>query len=194
MGSYSYAGLTSGTKARGVSATLVPVRAPSVTDGHVAGWVGVMGESGWFQAGLTTDSGLRNHISKLYYEAALPDGSILYDEIDPNVRPGEAHRVSVLEMAGRRGWWRVWIDNHPSSPSIHLPGSHDAWYPQAVGENQAGGTGACNGYAYRFTDVTLAHATGGKWLPFQVSGSYEDPGYRLVQTSSTPRSFLAASV
>src|SRR4051812_2821593 len=46
VGSYSYAGLTSGTRARGISATLVPTRAPAVADGHVAGWVGVVGSGG----------------------------------------------------------------------------------------------------------------------------------------------------
>jgi hypothetical protein len=170
------------------------VRAPSVSDGHVAGWVGVVGDGGWLQAGLITDSGRANHTSKLYYEAAVPGGSIEYAELDPSVEPGEAHRVSVLELSGRKAWWRVWVDNRPASPRIHLPGSHAAWYPQAVGENQAGGTGTCNGYSYRFTEVTLAHASGGKWKPLTDGYLFQDDGYRTVQTSVTARSFVATSV
>ena len=64
----------------------------------------------------------------------------------------------------------------------------------AVGENLTGATGACNRYAYSFTDVTLARAAGGNWRPLTGSSVLEDPGYRLLQTSGAPSSFVAASV
>ncbi len=196
---FSYAGLGSDRKAHGVAATLVPTRAPSVSSGHVAGWVGVGGAGpggagGWLQVGLATFSGHGSRMSQMYYEVAAPGATPYFVRLDPNVEPGDAHRVSVLEMSGRKAWWRVWVDHRPVSPPIHLPGSHSAWYTQAVGENWNGGTGACNSYAYRFTNVTLAHASGGNWQPFEGSSVFADAGYRAVQTSSTPRSFVATSL
>ena len=97
-------------------------------------------------------------------------------------------------MADRKSWWRVWVDRKPVSPPIHLPGSHGAWYPQAVAENWNGGTGACNAYEYSFTDITLAHANGGNWKPLDDSQVFQDAGYKVVQTSHTPRSFVATSL
>jgi hypothetical protein len=107
---------------------------------------------------------------------------------------GASHRFAVLEIAGRPSWWRVWLDGKPASPPIHLPGSHDAWYPQAVAENWNGGTGACNTYSYRLSDVSLAAKDGGEWRPMRASYLYQDPGYHVVSISTTPRSFLAASL
>jgi hypothetical protein len=195
---YSYAGLQSERKAHGVSATLLQVEEPSVLDGHVGGWVGVGGTTGgpngaaeWLQVGFAafSDTGT----SELYYEVTAPGKNPKYVTIDPDARPGDRHRVSVLEMANRKAWWRVWVDNRPVSPPIHLPGSHGAWYPQAVAENWAGGTGACNAFNYRFTDVALAHASGGSWKPLQQSSLFEDHGYRVVRSAATPMSFVATN-
>jgi hypothetical protein len=97
-------------------------------------------------------------------------------------------------MSGRESWWRVWVDDKPVSPPIHLPGSHGAWYPQAVAENWNGGTGACNGFGYRFTDVSLAQANGGSWRPLTKSHLFQDAGYKVTPISSSPRSFLATSL
>ena len=58
----------------------------------------------------------------------------------------------------------------------------------------AGGTGACNTYGYRFADVSLATKDGGSWRPLKASYTYQDPGYHVVPISTTPRSFLAASL
>jgi hypothetical protein len=198
---FSYAGYQSNSKAHGVAATLVPVQAPSVVDGHVGGWVGVGGvDAGpggvaeWLQVGFAAFSGADGSRTRLYYEMTLPGKSPQYVELDPDIRPGSKHRVAVIEMAKRKSWWRVWVDRKPVSPPIHLPGSHGAWYPQIVGENWNGGTGMCNGFTYSFSDVKLAHAIGGKWKPLGDSYVFEDKGYKLVQTSATPRSFLAMSV
>jgi hypothetical protein len=198
---FSYAGLQSNSKAFGVAATLVPLKAPSVSDGHVGGWVGVGGPDAgpggvaeWLQVGFASFGGSDSSTSKLYYEVTAAGSSPRYVELDPNVRPGDKHRVLVLEMAKRASWWRVWVDGRPVSPPIHLPGSHGAWYPQAVAENWNGGTGACNGFTYAFSDITLAHANGGKWAPLESSYVFQDPGYKVVQTSATPRSFVATSI
>ena len=198
---FSYAGLQADRKAHGVAAPLAPIKAPVVSDGHVGGWVGVGGTNAgpggvaeWIQVGLAAFSGAESQTSKMYYEVTVAGSTPRYVELDPSVNPGDAHRVSVLEMSHRKSWLRVWVDRRPVSPPIHLPGSHGAWYPQAVAENWNGGTGACNAYAYRFTDITLAHASGGKWQPLEGSLLFEDAGYKVVKTSSTPRSFVATSL
>lgn len=200
VSAFSYAGLQSNVKAHGVAATLVPVKAPAVSDGHVGGWVGVGGTNAgpggvaeWIQVGFAAFSGADTS-SRMYYEVTAPGSSPKYIELDSSVQTGDTHRVAVLEMAGKKSWWRVWVDRKPVSPPIHLPGSHGAWYPQAVAENWNGGTGACNGYAYRFSDITLAHSSGGNWKPLASSYLFEDAGYDVVETSTTPRSFVATSI
>jgi hypothetical protein len=201
VSAYSYAGLQSDVKAHGVSATLAPVKAPSVEDGHVGGWVGVGGTGAgpngvaeWLQVGFASFGGEESSRSRLYYEVTRAGSPPRYVEIDPDVKPGAKHRVVVLEMAKRKSHWRVWVDSRPVSPPIYLPGSHGTWYPQAVAENWNGGTGACNGYTYSFSNIKLAQASGGKWRPFKGSYKFEDTGYKVVQTSTSPRSFVATSL
>lgn len=196
---FSYAGLEAATKANGVSATLSTTVAPAVTDGHVGGWVGVggvddgpNGASEWLQTGYAAFSS--DDTSQMYYEVTIAGSQPHYTMLAEGVGAGVSHRFAVLEMAGKPNWWKVWVDGKPVSPPIHLKGSHDAWYPQAVAENWNGGTGACNTYSYRFQDVSVATRSGGAWRPFQSSYTYQDPGYKVVSISTTPRTFLAASL
>ena len=196
---YSYAGLQSERKAHGVSATIAALQAPSVVDGHVGGWVGVGGvDSGpggkaeWLQVGLasfTNDAAVR-----MYYEVTIPGREPRFVELDADVAPGEKHHLAVLEVSKRNSWWRVWVDHKPASRPIYLAGSHGAWYPQAVAENWNGGTGTCNAYAYRFTDVRLAYMNGGSWRPLETRSLFQDAGYRVVQTSRVPSTFVATSL
>ncbi len=196
---FSYAGLQADDKAHGVSATLTTTAPPSVSDGHVGGWIGLGGagagpggKAEWIQAGLAAFASDRT--SHLYYEVTVAGSQPKYVEIDPTVAPGVSHHVAVLEMSGRKSWWRVWVDGKSVSPPIYLPGSDNAWYPQAVAENWNGGTGACNSYSYRFTNVALAQANGGVWRPLKQSSILQDPGYHVVRVSKTPADFLAASL
>jgi hypothetical protein len=197
--SYSYAGLQAESTAHGIAATLVTLSAPDVTDGHVGGWVGLGGvhegpggKAEWIQAGLaafTSDS-----TSQAYYEVTVAGSQPRYVELDANIAPGVAHRFSVLEMADRKDWWRVWLDGKPVSPPLYLPGSDDKWYPQAVAENWNGNVGACNDYSYQFANVRLASTNGGGWRPLGASSEFHDPGYEVVAVSQTPRTFLASSL
>jgi len=196
---YSYAGLQSETKAHGVGATLVPLETPAVSAGHVGAWIGVggpgagpNGSTEWIQIGFSAFHA--DSLSRIYYEVAVPGEDPRYVELDAGVKPGEKHRFKVLEMARRKGWWRVWLDGKAVSPAIHLPGSHGAWYPQAVAESWNGEVNACNKFHYRFSNVRLARSDGGDWKPLKQSIAFHDPGYRLVQTSNVPRSFLATSL
>jgi hypothetical protein len=196
---YSYAGLQSETKAHGVAATIAALDTPAVVDGHVGAWIGVGGvDAGpggaaeWLQVGLASFS--PDPSVRMYYELTVPGRDTRYVELDADVTPAEKHELAVLEMSKRNAWWRVWIDGEPASPPIHLAGSHGAWYPQAVAENWNGGTGTCNGYAYRFSNVRLAHMNGGAWRPLRERSLFQDAGYRVVQTSRLPSSFVATSL
>jgi hypothetical protein len=184
--------------ASGVSATIAPTAAPSVRDGHVDGWVGVggpgMGPNGadeWIQVGLTSvPSDPQNSI---YYEIVRPGHRDVTRELRHNVRVGESHRFAVREVVGRPGWWRVWLDGSPASAPVFLPASHARWTAQAVGESWAGMTsGACNAYAYAFSNVAVASARGGVWSPFLRIERFQDANYRLVRHSAS--SFLARSI
>jgi hypothetical protein len=196
---FEYAGLQADNKSPGISATLSTTAAPSVINGHVSGWIGLGGtEAGphgvaeWIQAGLAAFTS--ESTSEIYYEVAVAGRQPRYTELASGIRAGSSHRFAVLEMAGRRNWWRVWVDGKPVSPPIDLPGSDDSWYPQAVAENWNGGTGACNSYSYRFTNVSLAQMRGGAWRPLKQDALFQDPGYHVVPLSRTPRDFLVASV
>ncbi len=196
---FAYAGFESDATAHGVRATITPLSAPTVTDGHVGGWIGVggvnagpRGKAEWLQTGLASLA--PESTIYLYYEVTLPGKAPAYHEIEADVRPGEKHDLAVLEMQGRDSWWRVWVDGKPITKPIHLPGSHGEWYPQATGENWNGNTGTCNSYAYRFTNVRLAHANGGAWKRLKERSMFADPGYQVVQTSRIPSNFVATSM
>jgi hypothetical protein len=196
---YSYAGFEADSTAHGIAATLSTTTAPSVIDGHVGGWIGLGGTNAgpggaaeWIQTGLAAFT--NDQTSEMYYEVTVAGSQPRYVELDANVGAGVSHHFAVLEMSGKKSWWRVWVDGRPVSPPIYLPGSDGTWYPQAVAENWNGGTGACNQYSYRFTDVTLAEHEGGVWRPMQQGDTFQDAGYHVVPISTSPRSFLAASL
>jgi hypothetical protein len=195
---YSYAGMQSDRPAHGVRATIAPLVAPTVSDGHVGGWIGVggtqdgpRGTAEWLQTGyasLAPESTIY-----LYYEVTIA-GHPAYHEIEADVKPGEKHDLAVLEVRGRNSWWRVWVDGKPVMKPVHLPGSHGDWYPQATAENWNGNAGSCNSYAYRFTNVRLAKQNGGVWQSVKQRSMFEDPGYQVVQTSRIPSNFVATSL
>lgn len=182
-----------------MSATIAPLALPTVSDGHVGGWIGVGGtEEGpggtaeWLQVGLASFA--PTNTVHLYYEVTVGKQGPLYHELEANVQPGEKHKLAVLEMRKRNSWWRVWVDNKPVTKPMHLPASHGKWYPQALAENWTGGTGTCNTYAYRFSDVKLAKTNGGVWQSLKHRYLFEDAGYQVVQTSRVPSNFVATSL
>ena len=196
-GTYAYAGMGSRAIASGVAATIAPVAAPSVRDGHVDGWVGVggpgLGPHGtdeWIQVGLTSVPSAP--ASRIYYEIQRPGQKVQFRELR-SVGVGEPHRFAVREVDGRASWWRVWLDGSPATAAVYLPGSHAKWRADAVGESWAGRTsGTCNAYAYAFHDVALAGPGASAWSPFLASQHFQDRNYQLVRRSSS--SFLARSV
>ena len=194
---YTYAGLASETRAFGIAATVTPVGPFDIRAGHVAGWVGVggpgegpNGSDEWLQVGFSGFASLPG--SDLYYELALPSGKPTYHRLAGSLPIGRPARLAVLELAGRPDWWRVWVDGAPASPPIHLPGSHGRWAPIATAESWDGGTaGVCNGFLYRFGDVSIAGAPGGDWHPLR--GAYPIAGKSSrVRRDGVTAEFLAA--
>ena len=102
--------------------------------------VAVLTEDEWLQIGL---SGFAGGVSSVYYEVARPGRAPLYTELKTDVRPGETHRIAVLEQRGRAGWWRVWLDGRAASRAIYLPGSHGRWTPTATAESWTPGRATC---------------------------------------------------
>jgi hypothetical protein len=196
-GTYAYAGIGTGAIVSRVAATIEPTAAPAVRDGHVAAWVGVgglgeglHGTDAWIQIGLSAFPG--DTASRIYYEVAQPGRKPVYRELRSGVRVGEAHRFAVIEVAGRHGWWRVWLDDSPVSAPIYVPGSHVRWTAQALGESWNGNTtGTCNDYSYRFGAVSVGTTGAHRSASSFLSELYDDPNYLVIRTS--PSSFLASS-
>jgi hypothetical protein len=193
---YAYAGLQAPASAYGVSATLTSVVTPVVQGGHVAAWIGVgapgegpNGSDEWLQIGQNMIAGSS---SKLYYEIAQPWG-IRYVELEQQADPGVPAHVAVLEMAGRRSVWRVWLNGRPVSNPIWLPGSHGHLTPMAMAENWDGGASVCNRYSYSFHGAELASTPGGSWVRFRMRNAdvLQDPGFRIVPAATG--GFVAAT-
>ncbi len=193
---YSYAGFRSAGRGHGVRATLVALTSPSVSDGHVAAWVGVggpgqgpNGSDQWLQIGLAAFSGTG---SKLYYEVTTGSAPPRYHELASGIVPGQLSRVAVLEMSKRPNWWLVWLNEKPVSKPIHMPGSSGRFHPIATAETWDGGVRGCNRFAYRFAGLGVASARGGLWKPFVRAQRFLDRGYRVTTVADT--SFVAAVV
>src|SRR5262245_28446968 len=180
----AYAGIEDASARAGIRGTLSVVSTPIVKIGYVAGWVGVGGvhaspdgRGEWLQIGYAAfDSGRR----ELYWEVALPGRRPRYHTVKPRVAPGERHVLAVLELAGRHGSWRAWLDDRPASPVFDLPDSHGRLKAQAMAESWNGGTRVCNSYGYAFSDVQISTAPGGLWQRGEVGYSWHDARNRLV--------------
>ena len=172
-GPYVYAGLAGKRQVAGVGAALVA--APlgfSVRSGHVAGWVGVGGpgqgpggSDEWIQVGFSAFPAWNGN--DLYYEVARPGARPVYSLIRAGVTSGTRVRVSVLELRGRRDWWRVWVNGSPASKPIHLPASHARWRPVVTAESWDAGSTGCNDFAYRFGAIRVVLRPGGTWVPLR---------------------------
>lgn len=197
VGSYAYAGYQAASTAHGVRATITTLSIPDVRAGHVAAWVGVGGRGSgpggadsWLQAGIAAWPGEEPFV---YVEIVL-DGRPKLRTIAADVTPGRAHRLALLEIKQRRGWWRVWVDGALVVDAVHLPGTAAGWRPMATAESWSGDGNACNSFAFRFHEVGLAGAPGGSWRPFSVGRRFVDRGYRLRRLEpSSPSGRIAPS-
>jgi hypothetical protein len=128
----------------------------------------------------------------MYYELTLPGRPATYHELATGLPSGKPAQVAVLEMKGRPDFWRVWLNDRPASPPIHMPGSHGRWAPIATAESWDGaaGDGACNSFLYRFQEVSIATLPGGGWQQLADSTPITNPTTRIKQSGLA--SFLAA--
>ena len=186
---YAYAGHQSSVTAHGIRATITPLVEPRVSAGHAAAWIGVggpgQGPNGttmWLQAGIAAIPGLP---MMLYAEITRGAGTPRFVPLLENVQVGASHRLAVLEVAGRRDHWRVWLDGRPVEDVVHLPGSSKRWRPIATAESWSNGTGACNAFGFRFEQVGVARARGGSWKTFVPGATFLDRGYAVRQLRPT---------
>jgi hypothetical protein len=188
---YAYAGHQSTRVAHGVRATITPTRAPHVTAGHIAGWIGVggpssgpNGEAQWLQVGVAA---IPQTPTMLYVEITRAGKSPVFIPILDDVQVDESHRLAVLEVSRRPNWWKVWVDGEPVTKPLFLPGSADRWEPMATAESFNGGRAVCNSFAFRFERVGVAGAMGGSWQRFVSGYRFLDSGYKLRQLSRDPK-------
>jgi hypothetical protein len=188
---YAYAGLQSGRVSSGVRATITALRQPNVVAGHAAGWIGVggpgagpKGEAMWLQTGVAALPGTPLMV---YAEITRPGRDPAFVPLREDVAVGESHRLAVLEMSGRPGVWRVWLDGRPVTEPVLLPGSHGRWEPLATAESWNGGVATCNGFGFRFERVGIARSLGGSWQTFVPGYTFRDRGYEVRQLSPTRR-------
>lgn len=187
---YAYAGHRAKAAGHGVRATITVLRAPTVRNGHVAGWVGVggpgsgpNGEDQWLQAGIASLPGMS---PLLYVEIARAGAEPVFRPLRLDVRPGERHRLAVVEIAARPGWWRVSVDDRPVTRPIRLAGSSEGWQPIATAESWNGDRPVCNGFAFRFEQVGVATSAGGPWQAFVPGYRFQDAGLGLRQLRPAP--------
>lgn len=187
---YAYAGYESARTASGVRATITQFREPGVDAGHAAAWVGVggpktgrNGETMWIQAGLAV---LPKTPAMVYAEITRPGREPVFLPLAQNVPVGKSYRLAVLEMNGRPGVWRVWLDGRPATDPIVLERSHGLWKPIVTAETWNGGSATCNRFGFRFERVGVAYAPGGGWSPLEPGFTFRDRGHVLRPLRPAP--------
>ena len=193
-GGYSYAGHQAASRGHGIRATITLTQPPTVDAGHVAGWIGVGGQGqganggdAWIQAGIASLRRLGTVVyAEMTREAASPELVV----VDDDVVVGRAYRIAVLEVGGRPGWWRVWVDGEPVAGPVRMPGTSGRWAPIATAESWNGGTSACNDFAFRFDRVSVSAGTRGAWRRFVSGHRFLDGTHRLRDLGD---SFVASS-
>jgi hypothetical protein len=176
---YSYAGVVTPTPVHGIRAWVSAPLDPQVQSGDVSGWIGVgrtsaRGKRGVLRVGLLASPGSP---SQLYYEIRLRTGA-WKRFLGPTVAAGERHKVSLLELAHRPTFWRVWIDGRALTRPIHLTLARQGKYALATAESWDGGTPTCNRLDYFFGTVAVR---GLRWHPLGSRQVIQDPGYSVLR-------------
>ena len=188
-GGYSYAGHQATYRGHGVRATIMVTRAPSVEAGHVAGWVGVggpgqgaNGEDAWIQAGIASMPGMDPFSTRSSRATAASRSSSSSSKALQLAEP----QIAVLEMSGRPGWWRVWVDGNAVTEPVRLRESSGRWAPIATAESWNGGEPACNAFGFRFERVSVSYGGGGSWRPFVPAHRFLDGAHTLRDLAPAP--------
>jgi hypothetical protein len=192
---YAYAGLFSDRAGAGIEATLTMLAHSVVTQGHVAGWIGVgglnagpKGKTEWLQAGVATTADGK---SVIYAESVQADGSIPeYRTLVSNVVPGRPYHLAVSTLPNRPEVWQVMLNGRAVTRAINLPGSKQ-FEPMAMSESWNGGPPpTCNGFSYRFSQLKIA-SENGVWSALTHTTPLANKGYKI--TDRTADGFTARS-
>ena len=89
-------------------------------------------------------------------------------------------------MAGRPGWWRIWVDGQVVTDPIRLRGSSGRWAPIVTAESWDGGVESCNEFAFEFERVSVSYGGGGSWRPFVSAHRFVDGTSTLRDLASAP--------
>ena len=169
-------------------ATIAATRAPRVSAGHVAGWAGIggpgqgpSGEDLWMQVGIASVPGTAPFT---YVEIKRGSEAPELRIVEEGLVTGRPHRVAVLEMGGRPGWWRGWVDGQAVTEPVKLPGSSGRFAPIVTAESWNGGDDSCNSFAFRFERVSVSYGGGGSWRPFVSAHRFLDGGNDLRQLAT----------
>ena len=106
--------------------------------------------------------------------------------VEEGVAVGRPHKLAVLEMSGRPGWWRVWVDGQAVTDPVRMRGSSGRWAPIATAESWNAGTSACNAFGFRFERVSVSYGGGGSWRPFVPGHQFLDGANVLRDLASAP--------
>ncbi len=191
-GGYSYAGHQATDRGHGARAIITLTREAFVASGgHVAGWVGVggpgqgpNGEDAWIQVGIAA---VEQTPPFLYAEVTRGGRYPQLIILERELQVGKSRSVAVLEMAGRPGVWRVWVDGRPATKPIRLRGSSGRWAPIATAETFNGGKVQCNRFSFRFERVSVSHGPGGAWRTFESGHRFLDGGNKLRALATRPQ-------
>jgi hypothetical protein len=191
---YAYAGLFSDRAGTGIEATVTMLAHAVVTQGHVAGWIGVgglnLGQKGkteWLQAGVaTTADGKTAIYAETVQVGVIPD----YQTLVSNVVPGRPYHLAVRTVPNRPEVWQVWLNGRPVTAPVKLPGSTH-FEPMAMSESWNGGPPpTCNGFAYRFAQLKIASKSG-VWSALTHTTLLANKGYKI--SHRTADGFVARS-
>ena len=141
------------------------------------------GGDAWIQAGVASMPGTTPF---LYAEITREGRDSQFILVDESVSLGERHTVAVLELAGRPGWWRIFVDGKPVSRPVRMRGSSGRWAPIATAESWNAGTPACNAFGFRFERVSVSYGGGGSWRPFVSGHRFLDGTHALRDLAAGP--------
>jgi hypothetical protein len=175
---FAYAGLFSDRAGTGIEATVTMLADAVVTQGHVAGWIGVgglnsgpKGKTEWLQAGVATT---QDGKTAIYAETVQVGVIPVYQALVRDVVPGRPYQLAVRTVLHRPEVWQVWLNGRPVTPAVKLPGSKH-FEPMAMGESWNGGPPrTCNGFSYRFAHLKIA-SKDGVWSPLTQQGLQDHP-------------------
>jgi len=199
-GSFNYAGIQASISSHGISAVIKYLRNPIVPSGHAAGWVGVGSATVHIQIGYASFPPQQGQPpdNQIYYEIQIYGLQPKYYQVTaPRIQVGDTHTFAVLEVAGKPGVWRAWMDNKPVSKPAFLKTLHNGVYGQAVVENWSNSAG-CNVMSYGFSKLAIAPnpSSGvGVWNKLSVSsGDIIDGSGYYTRIAASGNAFVGGSI